>query len=907
MPNIEDYPWVLDDDGDLSAILDQAYDVIIDYQMITDTNGQEILNFNLPLDDPKAEQFSNEDVLQVGGSEFTIRTITDGWDDNGEQCFQIYAEARWYELAEYDPIEPFQLTNVSPDITMEKFLFTTDWTIGTIDITTTSDFSITELTNPLVGIRMLPTIYGGELYFDNINKKVHLLQRIGMDTDLLYAYGKNLKKNQRIVDTRYLVTRFRPIGKDGLTIADVNNGVDYLENYQWFDAIGKRRKVKCDSLSNDNITDPTALMEWGQGIVNDNSIPRITYYMDIVLDKNDGIPGMGDTVRVYDSLLKMNLPSRVAQRSYNVLQPELSTMQLSTALYTLSDQLNNSVATIDSKINYLNDAASENKQAIIDAQSTADGKNTVFYGENEPDASAAKDNDLWFQYVDGTLSRMYRFDGVQWQLISSIIPGDAVIGGTIDFANVTAINIDAGSISVGTMLFDRLKGGSIKIGDPTTNGDLQVWADTNGDGASDIVGRLDYTGAYLPYLKADNIVGNVVNKWMQGSIWLYVDSDNGSDANSGVDSMANAKKNLQALLDSLPKDLAGSTLTIAWQGNNYGDITISGFRNGYLILTGPNGWGTDGNCKQNGKINVKYCSCKVFLQSIILNVSGDMVPVDCIDCFYIWLNGLKIYGNQVTQGYWFGNCGFRLDECHAYGISDRGLYAYDNSRGILANCKGNPTVCILSDSGSFVTGWGTRWAGSLVRWSNSFIGKIGDGSSTADGQSWTTECWSIDYGESSPPSPPPSPTQTATFIPSTGDNWSTSGYWTNDEVKQGNWGYGDRYGLWYVDLSAVKGKTIDSATITVSGIGAGYNGNKTIYIRSHNYTDRSQRPGGTPAISGNYVTGTVANGGTYTIDITSLIQSNIASGSDRSLGIYISGTANYMSVTTRPSITITYH
>lgn len=463
MITIDDYPKVYDssDSDNLLAILDQAYDVIAEEQMITDTNGQEILNFNLPLDDPKAERFSNEDIVQAGGSEFTIRTISDGWDDNGEQCFQIYAEARWYELAEYDPIQAFSFTNVGPDMVMEHFLSTTDWTMGTIDITTTSDFSITELTNPLAGIRMLPSVYRGELYFDNINKKVHLLQRIGMETDLLYAYSKNLKKNQRVIDTRYLVTRFRPIGKDGLTIADVNNGLDYLENYQWFDAIGKKRKVKCDSLSNDNITDPAALKEWGQGIVDANSIPRITYYMDVVLDKNDGIPGMGDTVRVYDSLLKMNLQSRVAQRSYNVLQPELSTMQLSTALYTLSDQLNNSVSGMTSKINYLNIETATVKQEVINAQATADGKNTVFYGSAEPSASDSKENDLWFQYVNGTLSRMYRFDGVQWQMTSSIIPGEAVIGGTIDFANVTALNIDAGSISTGKLTAIDITGSKI--------------------------------------------------------------------------------------------------------------------------------------------------------------------------------------------------------------------------------------------------------------------------------------------------------------------------------------------------------------------------------------------------------------------------------------------------------------
>ena len=153
----------------------------------------------------------------------------------------------------------------------------------------------------------------------------------------------------------------------------------------------------------------------------------------------------------------------------------------------------------------------------------------------------------------------------------------------------------------------------------------------------------------------------------------------------------------------------------------------------------------------------------------------------------------------------------------------------------------------------------------------------------------------------------PTTTQSLSIAPSTGDNWSTSGYWENDSVKQGDYGYGTRYGLWYVDLSAVKGKTIDSATITVYRNSGGTNAGRNIHFRTHQITSRASRPNGAPGMSGEYVVGTIAVGETKTFDIKTMIQNNIANGIDKSIGIYTTGSTDYMSLGLTPTINITYH
>ena len=95
--------------------------------------------------------------------------------------------------------------------------------MGTITVTTKRSWQSTDK-NALSMLRTIQSIYGGDLEFDNVNKQVSLLTQSGSNSGAVFAYRKNMKSIQRVVDTRSLVTRLYAYGADGMTFASINNG-----------------------------------------------------------------------------------------------------------------------------------------------------------------------------------------------------------------------------------------------------------------------------------------------------------------------------------------------------------------------------------------------------------------------------------------------------------------------------------------------------------------------------------------------------------------------------------------------------------------------------------------------------------------------------------------------------------
>jgi phage minor structural protein len=348
-----DYPKVYDGNGNLVAILHQAFNVVITDQLITDTNGQETLAFSVPLDDPKAQYITNETEVKCGGRTFKVRVVTQGYDSSsGIPSVDVQCEALWYDLATFDPVNNLQYSDVGPSVPMQAILQGTGWSVGTVEITTPQDFVINQPTNPLAAIRQIPQFYGGQLMFDTENKLVNLLAQAGTDNGYLVAYGKNMPANQNIVDTRTLVTRLYPYGANGLDITSVNpnkdsngNGLPYLEDYSYYDNNGLPRVVKSATITNDQISNPTYLMLWAQKQLATLSQPQITHNISVSVDPTEGVPALGEIVTVYDTLLNVKLKAQVAQRTYYPLEPWNSTMQLNTAWLTLADQMSSNFGT----------------------------------------------------------------------------------------------------------------------------------------------------------------------------------------------------------------------------------------------------------------------------------------------------------------------------------------------------------------------------------------------------------------------------------------------------------------------------------------------------------------------------------------------------------------------------------
>ncbi len=129
--------------------------------------------------------------------------------------------------------------------------------------------------SPLELIKKIRDAWMCEVQFDTLNKVVTLEDEIGTDRGVFFLYGLNLRTATKATDSYDLVTRLYPIGKDGLTIEDVNGGVAYIENHQYSD------KTISAVWEDTSYEEPDKLLEDAIEKLGDLSKPKISYTVDI--------------------------------------------------------------------------------------------------------------------------------------------------------------------------------------------------------------------------------------------------------------------------------------------------------------------------------------------------------------------------------------------------------------------------------------------------------------------------------------------------------------------------------------------------------------------------------------------------------------------------------------------------
>lgn len=268
-------PVVLSDGGIREAVLENAYDIIVTSEL----NGSDYLEFSIPFKDGKRSYLDNEKKLQITKDIYRIRTVTDDKGEDGNQS--------------------------------------TD-------------------KNALSMLRTIQSIYGGDLEFDNVNKQVSLLTQSGSNSGAVFAYRKNMKSIQRVVDTRSLVTRLYAYGADGMTFASINNGKEYVENTEY------SSEIRVSTLDCSSFTNPYQMLEYTEMRLADYSKPSISYVIQVMdLSVLTGWEhesfGIGDVVTVDDKDLGIRISTRIIRMDYNVQEPWKTVIELSTKLKELGD------------------------------------------------------------------------------------------------------------------------------------------------------------------------------------------------------------------------------------------------------------------------------------------------------------------------------------------------------------------------------------------------------------------------------------------------------------------------------------------------------------------------------------------------------------------------------------------
>ena len=337
-------PVVLDSNGAWEAVLENAYDIIVTGEI----NGEDTLTFKIPYRDSKRVHIDSEKKIQIVDDIYKVRTVTDSKDSEGNSVTEVYAEAEFYDLTFSVLKEEKTFDAEYPEVAMAYALQGTEWAVGTVNVRTKRTWTSSEK-NALSILRNVADLHGGDLVFDCANRLVHLLTVSGKDSGALFAYRKNMKSIERVVDTRSLVTRLYAFGADGLTFADVNNGKPYVEDYTY------TNEVRISTLDCSSFTNPYQMKEYALMRLAQYARPTISYVLNamdlsVLTGYEHEAWALGDYVRVEDKELGISVTTRIVRREYNLQEPWNTVLELSTTLKNLgssASQWDNAADTLE--------------------------------------------------------------------------------------------------------------------------------------------------------------------------------------------------------------------------------------------------------------------------------------------------------------------------------------------------------------------------------------------------------------------------------------------------------------------------------------------------------------------------------------------------------------------------------
>ena len=262
------------------------------------------------------------------------------------------------------------------------------------------------------------------------------------------------------------------------------------------------------------------------------------------------------------------------------------------------------------------------------------------------------------------------------------------------------------------------------------------------------------------------------------------------------------------------------------------------------------------------------------------------------NCGHVTINGLIL--NVPGYGILCKNTNaliHHIDFCSSYCC----IGSTDNSKVHFYSCAGNKVgVCCRVENGGIIT-YGTASASSIP------FGILEDKGGFITGKSNTTQSASWKYpDDNSVPAPPSINSYTQSF------NWTshkTYQYqwknWSDNDCKQGSWGYGLRGGHMFFDIASIRnflsGTVLDGNTITLTRASSGgLSSACNVYINGSTCSGAS----GTPIYSNQTLLGTLAWGETKTFTLPKAIVQSLKSGTCNSLAVYVNSSAqnNYINI-----------
>lgn len=277
-----------------------------DYKIEYLLSGEDLLEFSLSSYDENIPIIEEECYIRTKDNEYVVKAIEPSDNFKRFTC-NINIESLVGKV-----IKSFDTNNNNLTDTIRLAIAGTGWILEDNNITKERTIKLKN-TNALEVLREVRKVFRIDYRFDAINKIIYAYENLGSDKGVYFSDELNLISLNVPSDSYDYATRLYARGKDGITFADINDGKDYIENFQYSNKIIE--KIWEDS----RYTNKQNLKEDAQAKLEELSKPRRNYNIQVYdLAKNNSDFAfleffLGDTVTIISNLEKFKDKQRIVK------------------------------------------------------------------------------------------------------------------------------------------------------------------------------------------------------------------------------------------------------------------------------------------------------------------------------------------------------------------------------------------------------------------------------------------------------------------------------------------------------------------------------------------------------------------------------------------------------------------
>jgi phage minor structural protein len=369
-----------------------------------------------------------------------FKILTETQEDN--KISYTAVESAYDELGAYSYIKDLRPQNRTAKEMLTQLLAQTRYSVGYIADTSTQTTNF-YYTTVLASLQSVVNLFNLEITFDVVfdpidnqvkRRLVNMYTQMGSRTGRRFEYGDKLlsvtceQSSDELVTA--LVGRGSSVqvseGTDGspdgysrkITFADVvwkksagnpldkPAGQEYLEDPSATAVYGfSDGKPRIGFVEFDKINDKNLLIKATYDKLQELKRPKVSFKASVT---DVGSLNLGDTVAIIRHDLKIEYLTRVYKVTHDLLNAQNNTIEL-------GDDFQK--ASITSTISAVQDTVQSAKEYSQSALQSANGKNTNFYGANQP--LYAVEGDLWYKDLGNSETEMYQYKKGNWELITS--------------------------------------------------------------------------------------------------------------------------------------------------------------------------------------------------------------------------------------------------------------------------------------------------------------------------------------------------------------------------------------------------------------------------------------------------------------------------------------------------------